>query len=282
MISESTPVADLGSTTLVASSGISAATSTEVTSTAVSEPSISTSAELTTSIDASVTTIESTGTTEPTTATESTTDSAVSSTQISTDTTLEAITTTTTEWPTSTTIIEEVSTTTALLPIPTLFTLTAQGGTADGQVIHGNGLPEYSLWIGAFLTWPTGYFKYEEGTGYVSVNGNPLCTISYQGNFDFVSVIVCPTTLSFWHAPLVCDRPTDGSLKCSVATKFYNCVYGSGGTKTCTTTDVSLSTMYSSAPLYASSGTYYQLRFAAADWAHDSTVNPIGLVVSPV
>ncbi|KAF5987958.1 beta-hexosaminidase [Fusarium bulbicola] len=286
IMSESTSVSDL--------SGISVTTSTEVTSTAVSEPSISTSAELTSSIDASITTIESTGTTEPTTATESTgttepttatestTDSAVPSTQISADTTLEAITTTTTESPTSTTIIEEVSTTTALLPIPTLFTLTAQGGTADGLVIHGNGLPEYSLWIGAFLTWPTGYFKYEEDTGYVSVNGNPLCTISYQGNFDFVSVIVCPTTLSFWHAPLVCDRPTDGSLKCSVATKFYNCVYGTGGTKTCTTTDVSLSTMYSSGPLYASSGTYYQLRFAAADWAHDSTVNPIGLMVSPV
>ncbi|KAG5793766.1 hypothetical protein H9Q69_007194 [Fusarium xylarioides] len=280
-VSESTSVADLGSTTSVASSGVSVATSTEVTSTAVPEPSISTSAELTSSTDASVTTIESTGTTEPTTAAESTTDSTLSSTQISTDTTLEATTTTTTE-PTSTTIIDEVSTTTALLPIPTLFTLTAQGGPADGQVIHGNGLPEYSVWIGAFLTWPTNLFKYEEGTGFVSVNGNPLCALSYAGNFDFVSVIVCPNTLLFYHAPLVCDRPTDDSLKCSVAVKLYTCVTGNGGTRTCTTTDASWSNMYSSAPLYASTGAYYQLRFGAADWAHDSTISPIGLMVSPV
>ncbi|KAF5568922.1 hypothetical protein FPHYL_2489 [Fusarium phyllophilum] len=192
VISESASVPDLGPTTSVASSGVSVATSTEVTSTAVSEPSVSTSAELTPSIDASVTTIESAGTTEPTMAADSTTDSTLYSTQISTDTTLEATTTTTTESPTSTTIIDEVSTTTALLPIPTLFTLTAQGGPADGQVIHGNGLPEYSVWI------------------------------------------------------------------------------GNGGTRTCTTTDASWSNMYSSAPLYASSGTYYQLRFGAADWAHDS------------
>ncbi|RKL38110.1 hypothetical protein BFJ72_g7572 [Fusarium proliferatum] len=295
-VSESTSVADLGSTTSVASSDISVTTSTDVTSTAVSDSSISTSVlstsdELTSSVDASVTTsapaststtIESAGTTESTTSEESTTDATISSTHISTDTTLETTTTTTTEAPTSTTIVDEVSTTTTLLPIPTLFTLSAQGGPADGLVIHGNGLPEYSVWIGAFLTWPTGLFKYEEGTGHVSVDGNPLCALSYQGNFDFVSVIVCPTTLQFYHAPLVCDRPTDGSLKCSVAVKLYNCVTGNGGTRICTTTDASWSNMYSSAPLYASSGTYYQLRFAAADWAHDSQVSPIGLTVTPV
>lgn len=160
--------------------------------------------------------------------------------------------------------------------------MSAQGGPADGLVIHGNGLPDYSVWIGAFLAWPTGLFKYEEGTGHASVDGNPLCALSYQGNFDFVSVIVCPTTLQFYHAPLVCDRPTDGSLKCSVAVKLYNCVTSNGGTRTCTTTDASWSDMYSSAPLYATSGTYYQLRFAAADWAHDSQVSPIGLTVTPV
>ncbi|RBA17539.1 hypothetical protein FPRO05_11254 [Fusarium proliferatum] len=296
-VSESTSVTDLGSTTSVASSDISVPTSTEVTSTAVSVSYISTSVlstsdKLTSSVDASVTTsapasttttVESAGTTEPTTTAESTTDStAVSSTQISTDTTLEATTTTTTEAPTSTTIVEEVSTTTTLLPIPTLFTLSAQGGPADGLVIHGNGLPDYSVWIGAFLAWPTGLFKYEEGTGHVSVDGNPLCALSYQGNFDFVSVIVCPTTLLFYHAPLVCDRPTDGSLKCSVAVKLYNCVTSNGGTRTCTTADASWSDLYSSAPLYATSGTYYQLRFAAADWAHDSQVSPISLTVTPV
>ncbi|CZR49423.1 uncharacterized protein FPRO_08836 [Fusarium proliferatum ET1] len=294
-VSESTSVTDLGSTTSVASSDISVTTSTEVTSTSVLDSFISTSVlstsdELTSSADASVTTsapaststtIESAGTTESTTTEESTNDSTISSTQISTDTTLEATTTTTTEAPTSTTIVDEISTTTTLLPIPTLFTLSAQGGPADGLVIHGNGLPEYSVWIGAFLTWPTGLFKYEEGTGHVSVDGNLLCALSYQGNFDFVSVIVCPTTLLFYHAPLVCDRPTDGSLKCSVAVKLYSCVTGNGGTRTCTTTDASWSNMYSSAPLYASSGTYYQLRFAAADWAHDSQVSPIGLTVSP-
>ncbi|KAG7412370.1 hypothetical protein Forpe1208_v008370 [Fusarium oxysporum f. sp. rapae] len=294
-ISESTSLADLGSTTLVALSDISATTSTEVTSTAVSESSVSTSvlstsdgltssvdASVTTSAPASTTTMESAGTTDSATTAESTTDSTLYSTQISTDTTLEATTTTTTEAPTSTTVVGEVSTTTTLLPIPTLFTLSAQGGPANGLVIHGNGLPEYSVWIGVFLTWPTNQFKYEEGTGYVLVDGNPLCALSYQGNFDFVSVIVCPTTLQFYHAPLVCDRPTDGSLKCRVAVKLYNCVTGNGGTRTCTTTDASWSNMYSSAPLYATSGTYYQLRFAAADWAHDSQVSPIGLMVSPV
>ncbi|EMT73925.1 hypothetical protein FOC4_g10002966 [Fusarium odoratissimum] len=278
-ISESTSVADLGSTTLVASSDISVTTSTEVTTTVVSESSISTSAELTSSVDASVTTSAAASTT---TTIESTTDSTVSLTQISTDTTLEARTTTTTESPTSTTIVDEVSTstaktTTALLPIPTLFSLTVQGGAANGLVLHTNGQPEYSVMIGAFLTWPTGQFKYEEGTGHILVDGNPLCTVSYQGNFDFVSVIVCPTTLSFYHAPLVCDRPTGSSLKCSVAAKLFTCITDNGGTRTCTTTDVSWSNMYS-APWVNG---VYQLRFAAADWAHDSTVNPIGLLVSP-
>ncbi|CEI61911.1 unnamed protein product [Fusarium venenatum] len=283
---ESTSETDIGPSTSVASSDVPATTSTEATSTAVPEASIATSAESTFSIDGSVTTSAASTTTtiESTTTAEFTTDSAISSTEIPIDTTLEA-TTTTTEAPTSTTIFDEISTsaadtTTSLLPIPTLFSLAAQGGPADGWVIHTNGEPEYSVWIGTFLTWPSGQFKYEEETGHVLIDGNPLCSMAYGGNTDFISVIVCPTVItSSWHTPLVCERPTHGSLKCNATPKFESCVTGNGGIRTCMMTEASWSNLYSSP---VSNGAWYQLRIAGADWAQRSTDVPIDLLVSPL
>ncbi|RGP81303.1 hypothetical protein FLONG3_447 [Fusarium longipes] len=281
---DTTTIASFESTISTALSDSSATIPTEATTTTVSELFSSTSAELTSSTDASSITSADTATSttlDTSMTTESTTDFTVSTTQTFTDTTLET-TTTTPESLTSTTNFDEVSTstaetTTSLLPIPTLFSLSAQGGPADGWVIHSNGESEYNVWIGSFLTWPSGQFKYEENTGHILVNGNPLCSMAYGGNSNFVSVIVCPSVISSsWHTPLVCDRPTDGSLKCKATPKFESCVTN-GGIQICTTTEASWSNMYSS-PM--SNGAWYQLRFAAADWGQRSSDVGIDLLVT--
>ncbi|WZH47334.1 uncharacterized protein QYS62_008478 [Fusarium acuminatum] len=252
---------------------------TATTETSTSQPSSSVLSDTTVTTgvpEASTTAVAVSESSSLSTDAESTLSVALSHTSgLSTESTLEPTVTSAVELSTQTTsdaTSSAAETSTAALPIPTLFSLTPHGGPADGETLLTTGQSANTLALGASGSqWFEAQFTYDEATGHLLIGTQAMCVYYYNDNKS--SMTICPTYDSPQFAPMVCEPPTGRYLKCSVP--GVKCVSGSMR-PVCTSSDAAFKTFYSGLWF----GTAYNVFLSEADRAITDLFDPIDLVVN--
>ncbi|KAM0248725.1 hypothetical protein ACHAP5_003215 [Fusarium lateritium] len=163
-------------------------------------------------------------------------------------------------------------TSTAALPISTLFSLIPRGGPADSEKLFTTGQSSSTLAAGVSGgQWLEAQFTYDEATGHILIGTQAMCVYYYNDNRG--SMAICPTYNSVQFAPLVCEPPTGRYLKCSVPA--VKCVTGSS-MPVCTRSDAVFKTFYSGLWF----GTAYQVFLSEVDRDVTNLFDPIDLVVN--
>lgn len=162
-------------------------------------------------------------------------------------------------------------TSTAALPIPTLFSLSPHGGLADAETLLTTVQSGNTLALGASGSqWFEAQFTYDEATDHLLIGTQAICVLYYDDKRS--SMTICPTYDSPQFAPMVCEPPTGRYLKCSVPA--VKCVTGAMR-PVCTTSDTALKTFYSGLWF----GTAYNVLLCEPDRAITNLFDPIDLVV---
>ncbi|CAG7566075.1 unnamed protein product [Fusarium equiseti] len=205
-VSYSSAATDPASATLVSSSSETPSTETLSTETETLETSLTvptTDGTTSTVIEQAITTTTDDFTTTELATSDATSYQTTETTIIDSEPTSASETTTTTA----------ETTTSEAAAVPSTFKLISEGGNSDGSALKGLPGPGYGLYFGnkpRFVAIDA-IFTYDEQTSQLSFLGQKLCV--YRDEYSWnAQVAVCSPEDRY--APLLCEKPTTGELKC--------------------------------------------------------------------